>query len=357
MEIRLAENIRAFRKARGLTQEQLAEVMGVTVGAVYKWEAKLSQPELQMIVELADFFDTSVDVLLGYAMRDNRLQATVARLKQYRSEKNREGLAEAEKALKKYPYAFDVVYGAAGMYLAFGMETCDEPLLRRALELFESARMLLPQNTEPKISESTLYGDMAKVRLSLGETEQAVEILKKYNTGGLYDDSIGLTLASERETVEEALPFLSNALMQSVARLLQIVIGYASVYVIRGEFAQAETLLRWAVAVFEGLKEGETPCFLDKVNAALLACLALAQVERNDEGAARQSLQRARALAEAFDAQPDYRAGKIRFVMDEQASVYDDIGTTAMDGVRKTVKDAENERLTALWKEAEENEA
>ena len=357
MEIRLAENIRAFRKARGLTQEQLAEVMGVTVGAVYKWEAKLSQPELQMIVELADFFDTSVDVLLGYAMRDNRLQATVARLKQYRSEKNREGLAEAEKALKKYPYAFDVVYGAAGMYLAFGMETRDEPLLRRALELFESARLLLPQNTEPKISESTLYGDMAKVRLSLGETEQAVEILKKYNTGGLYDDSIGLTLASERETAEEALPFLSDALMQSVARLLRIVIGYASVYIIRGEFAQAETLLRWAVAVFEGLKEGETPCFLDKVNAALLACLALAQVERNDEGAARQSLRRARALAEAFDAQPDYRAGKIRFVMDEQASVYDDIGTTAMDGVRKTVKDAENERLTALWKEAEENEA
>ena len=357
MEIRLAENIRAFRPARGLTQEQLAEVMGVTVGAVYKWEAKLSQPELQMIVELADFFDTSVDVLLGYAMRDNRLQATVARLKQYRSEKNREGLAEAEKALKKYPYAFDVVYVAARMYLAFGMETRDEPLLRRALELFESARLLLPQNTEPKISESTLYGDMAKVRLSLGETEQAVEILKKYNTGGLYDDSIGLTLASERETAEEALPFLSDALMQSVARLLRIVIGYASVYIIRGEFAQAETLLRWAVAVFEGLKEGETPCFLDKVNAALLACLALAQVERNDEGAARQSLRRARALAEAFDAQPDYRAGKIRFVMDEQASVYDDIGTTAMDGVRKTVKDAENERLTALWKEAEENEA
>ncbi len=39
MEIRLAEQIRAQRKARGLTQEQLAEVLGVTVGAVYKWEA------------------------------------------------------------------------------------------------------------------------------------------------------------------------------------------------------------------------------------------------------------------------------------------------------------------------------
>lgn len=81
MTNKLAENIRAFRKARSLTQEQLAEVLGVTTGAVYKWEARLSQPELGMLMELADFFDTSVDVLLGYEMKDNRLEATVARLR------------------------------------------------------------------------------------------------------------------------------------------------------------------------------------------------------------------------------------------------------------------------------------
>ena len=53
----------------------------MTVGAVYKWESRLSQPELKMIMAMADFFDTSVDVLLGYEMKDNRLQATVERLK------------------------------------------------------------------------------------------------------------------------------------------------------------------------------------------------------------------------------------------------------------------------------------
>ena len=42
MDIKLAENIRTFRKQLSLTQEQLAEVLGVTVGAVYKWEARLS---------------------------------------------------------------------------------------------------------------------------------------------------------------------------------------------------------------------------------------------------------------------------------------------------------------------------
>ena len=42
METNIAENIRIYRKQRGLTQEQLAEAMGVSIGAVYKWEAKAS---------------------------------------------------------------------------------------------------------------------------------------------------------------------------------------------------------------------------------------------------------------------------------------------------------------------------
>ena len=72
MEIKLAENIRRFRKERSLTQEQLSEVLGVTAGAVYKWEAGLSIPDIELIVEMADFFDTSVDVQLGYEIKDNR---------------------------------------------------------------------------------------------------------------------------------------------------------------------------------------------------------------------------------------------------------------------------------------------
>ena len=63
MEMMLAENIRMYRKRKRLTQEQLAEDLGVTSGAVYKWEAKLSVPELNMIIEIADYFDTSVDAI------------------------------------------------------------------------------------------------------------------------------------------------------------------------------------------------------------------------------------------------------------------------------------------------------
>ena len=122
MEMMLAENIRMYRKRKRLTQEQLAEDLGVTSGAVYKWEAKLSVPELNMIIVIADYFDTSVDALLGYTMKDNRLSVTVQRLKEYRIKKEYIGLAEAEKALKKFPHAFEVVHESAILYRVFGME-------------------------------------------------------------------------------------------------------------------------------------------------------------------------------------------------------------------------------------------
>ena len=230
MTNRLAENIRVLRKERSPTQEQPAEVLGVTTGAVYKWEAKLSQPELNMVMELADFFDTSVDVLLGYEMKDNHLEKSVERLKQYRHEKNMDGLAEAEKSLKKYPNNFDIVYNSAALYRAFGIEKKDERLLKRALELYENSRLLVSQNTDFNINESILCGHIAEVLLSLGAVDKAVDMLKKHNAGGIYNDLIGMTMASEDRYIEKAMPYLSDALLEHVVALIRTVIGYFNLF-------------------------------------------------------------------------------------------------------------------------------
>ena len=265
MEMMLAENIRRFRKQRSLTMEQLAESLGVTAGAVYKWEAKLSLPELHMILEMADFFDTSVDVLLGYKMKDNRLAATVQQLKEYRHDKDHAGLSAAEKALKKYPNAFDIVHESAVLYRVFGVESQENSMLRRALELLEESLVLLPQNTDPEISEQTIYGEMADVYLMLDEGEKSVELLKKHNAGGLYNDMIGLTLATNLRCPEEAVLFLSEALLQSVVTLIRTVSGYVNIFIARGDISSARAILFWGIALISGLKEAEKPGFLDKM--------------------------------------------------------------------------------------------
>ena len=55
MENHVADQIRFYRRQEGLTQEQLAEAMGVSVAAVSKWEQGQSLPEIPMLMELADF--------------------------------------------------------------------------------------------------------------------------------------------------------------------------------------------------------------------------------------------------------------------------------------------------------------
>lgn len=126
MKLTLAENIRAFRKERRLTQDQLAEALGVTVGSVYKWESGQSIPELNMLVEIADFFDTSMDALLGYRIKDNDIAAVIQRMREYCRVRNPEALDEAEKVLKKYPNSFEVVHGCARVYAFFGV-LCWQP--------------------------------------------------------------------------------------------------------------------------------------------------------------------------------------------------------------------------------------
>ena len=61
----IADTIRHHRKRLGLTQEQLAERVGVSFQAVSKWECGTATPDLSMIVVLANFFDITTDTLLG----------------------------------------------------------------------------------------------------------------------------------------------------------------------------------------------------------------------------------------------------------------------------------------------------
>ncbi|MBO4406734.1 MAG: helix-turn-helix transcriptional regulator [Clostridia bacterium] len=350
MKMMLAENIRKFRKERSLTQEQLAETLGVTAGAVYKWESRLSVPDLELIVEMADFFDVSVDVLLGYEVKDNRLEATVKRLQEYRRQKDRGGLAEAEKALKKYPHSFQVVNASAALYRAFGIDSGDKALFRRALELLEESRLLLSQNEDPQISEQTIYGRIAETYLGLGEPDKAVELWKAHNAGGQFNPQIGDTLA-QNDHVEEAVPFLSEALTMILSDLVRTIVGYINVYLERGDYSSAQAILVWGIGLLLGLREADKPNYFDRICAALLAVLAGSQFMAGQRGEARGTLIKARELAEFFDASPSYDESDVRFITRiEGASAHDDLGPTAMAGVELAVSQFKNEEYTALWR-------
>ena len=70
MEETLGKRIALHRKRLGLTQDALAERLGVTAQAVSKWENDQSCPDIAMLPRLAELFDTTTDQLLGLQRKE-----------------------------------------------------------------------------------------------------------------------------------------------------------------------------------------------------------------------------------------------------------------------------------------------
>ena len=357
MKLSLAENIRSFRKQRKMTQEKLAEALGVTVGAVYKWESGQSQPELSMLVEMADFFDTSVDVLLGYRIKDNRLDTALERVNAYCRTLDPAALTEAEKILGKYPHSFRAVYWCAVVYLVYGASTHDPRQLRRALELLEHSKVLLPQNEDPRISDVTICGDLSIVWFLLGEKEKSTELLRKNNAGGIFSSNIGMLLSVFGNAPEEAAPFLSEALLSGISCLLTATVGYAFLFRSRKDWDSCADILFWGIGLLNGLQMESKPDVLEKTLAEMLVLLAYAQTKKGLRAEACDSLKKAARMALRFDSMPDYTMKTMRYADHaDQAVTFDVFGATASESIACFIGLLNDWDFAELWSKTAKEE-
>ena len=60
----IADRIQSLRKAKGMSQEELADKVGVSRQAVSKWESEQATPDLDKVVIMSDIFEVTTDYLL-----------------------------------------------------------------------------------------------------------------------------------------------------------------------------------------------------------------------------------------------------------------------------------------------------
>lgn len=357
MKLTIGENIRTQRKAMGLTQEQLAEAMGVTVGAVSKWESGMSNPDIGMLPVLAEFFEISVDALLGCHLKGKSVEQMLENMKAMQLEKRyAEGISEAEKALQKYPNHFDIVYQSAWLYHMKGSEQNDSAALNRALELYNRACALIKQNTDENISELLIQKCIGQIYLSLNKWDLAVTHLKKYNFCGVNNCDIGIILALT-EKYEQAFTYLSDSFLDSIMDLFRTTAGLANSCFGEEDWQTGMELFLWMHSLINGLRSSEEVSYLDKMDAVLLYGCAQASAEDGHMDDAKMYLRQAKNTAERFDKSPDFSPCKIKFYRGKKLSFTDDFGETAMLGIERHLRmnSGTNPELLNFWMELNQN--
>jgi transcriptional regulator with XRE-family HTH domain len=113
MEMKLSNNIVQKRREKDITQNELAEYLGVSKAAVSKWENKQSYPDIFLLPKLATYFNVSVDDLLGYSpqlTRDAIVKLCLKLSAEFTTFPFDEMLLKCKEITKEYYSCFSLLY-------------------------------------------------------------------------------------------------------------------------------------------------------------------------------------------------------------------------------------------------------
>lgn len=106
--------LKQLRKERGITQENLAEVLGVSGRTVSRWETGFNMPDLSLLIEIADYYDVEIKEILDGERKseimDKEIKETVLKVADYSN-------YEMRRLSRRMSYLF--IVGTAALLLYF----------------------------------------------------------------------------------------------------------------------------------------------------------------------------------------------------------------------------------------------
>ena len=338
MQLKLAENIKKHRKEMGLTQEGLADAIGVTVGAVSKWEKGFNVPDILTMMELANFFNQSLDELVGYDMSSKKVEDMCERIDYLSCEHCfDEAIKAANDALSRYPHMFTILYTCAEMYNRKHMESGAPEDAEKAINMYETALIHIVQNKNHEISEYSIKARIANLYRK-SDPEKALELLKEINYDGCYSNAIAMVLL-EMGKVSEALDNLTIAILQNYADQNAIAFNTAWALSETGKKSDLKTaieLLNANITVIDeySYKDKVSYSYKIKIIPMITKACMYAILGENEE--MKSVIRETRKLSQAFD-----EAGAERSIPDffkfcfttKDLPVYDSTGTSAAQSI------------------------
>ena len=231
-KLKIADIITQKRRSKNITQEELAEHMGVSKAAVSKWEKQQSYPDISLLPQLASYFNISIDELMGYqpqmSVEDiHRLYAELSM--EFSTKPFDEVISRCRDIVKKYYSCFPLVFRMGILYMNYGYTIAkDEEQKNSALseskELFIRVKDL---SEDIGLKQAALQME-ATCELMLGNSDTVIELLKNVipppSPKGLLAQAHLMkgNVIGAKTKLQESMYFGVHALFSSITPYLEI---------------------------------------------------------------------------------------------------------------------------------------
>lgn len=307
----LQENIREIRKAKGMTQEALAEVMGVSTASVSKWETGQSAPEIPMLAALADYFEVSVDTLLGHRVNADRRKAMLEELEALGDRGEFEAVKVlAQKLLRNYPNDYEVVDRVASAYYRIDIVADDDSAMAYSTELVHRLFKLAEDPSGTKRFE--LLSRLGNQYELLHDWEKARKYYEEGNVAGKNDQALARLLANEGKNTEAA-DAITRVFADSLCNLVTDIMIIQQVWRDLGELEKARAALQWGVGALESAGSSLAEKYVSLLVVMYLQLAGLVE-ELGEEDQAREYARKAVELTSGAkaSASPDFLTDNVK---------------------------------------------
>lgn len=206
MELNIGNVICDLRKKQGMTQEQLAEAVGVSTPAVSKWETGSSCPDLSLLPPIARALDTDVNTLLSFTstLPQEELLGVVKEVQQLAEQ---DGAAAMDRILaltRRYPTDTQLRFQLACMAMGFPCVYCwPEKTTQAAWDFAEQGFEYVRQNGEKKLWPTVTY-TLAGLLLNRDKLDRAESLLDSLPVMPMASQTLYALLYQKRGQPEKA---------------------------------------------------------------------------------------------------------------------------------------------------------
>lgn len=168
------------RKAKGITQEQLADYIGVSKSSVSKWESGVSFPDILLLPELATYFNITVDELLGYSpqLTKEDIKKIYNKLShEFAIKPFDEVVNQCKELIKKYYSCFPFLLSMIQLLLNYSILERDSEIRKEILKqcIMLSKRIKEESDSISDIKNANTMEALAE--MTLGNNEKVIQLL------------------------------------------------------------------------------------------------------------------------------------------------------------------------------------